>query len=438
MVTLPIYTLLFLALFGDLLFTFTMPKYFAVLNEFLIIALLIIALLSIQMNRRGFVLHLWYSFFFMVVISACSIIVNGSNILRAAYSIRLLYRFYFFYLGIITLNLDDNIMKKINMFVAVLLLMQLPVVAVKFPIYGISEKTTGAYGGGGSLTAMLPIAVIFYLAAYYFLYRPKMRYVLLGIGFVLLSIVGKKRAVAFLYPLQFLAIYYYIYIKGKGAHFSKKMGTLFIVLTSIAVVSGSIFYFNESLNPEGQVGGSVDVGYALGYAKNYTSGVDGYGYSYGRVATTIRVVEALWNSGFAGFFFGFGPGSTTPSLFDSPEERKSVQKLFDRFMIGYGLTPINRIAFEYGVFGVVAFSLIVFLFARMCWRYYKIEVDPYWKAFAAGSVGFAFSMLFFYFAYHHPAFWGDALPALYFYAMAVVYTRSKKIIRPVAGIEPIT
>ncbi len=432
MARLPIYSILFFALFGNSLFIFGIPKYFAVGTEVLIIALFLVSPMT-QMSRRGYVLHLWYSLFFMLVISASSIALNHSGILRAIFSLRLIYRFYFFYLGIATLSLEDNEMMKINKFIAVLLLLQLPVVAVKFYIYGISEKTMGGYGVGGSLTAMLPIVIIFYLAAYYFLYCPKLWYIIVGIGFVLFSIVGKKRAVVFLYPLQFLAIYYYIYIKGKGAHFSKKVGTLFLVLTSIVVVSGSGLYFNDTLNTERQVGGSVDPAYALHFAKKYTTAEDGYGYSTGRYSTTKRIFETLWNSSLAELFFGVGPGSTTQSLFDSPKDRKNVQKVFDRFKIRYGLTSMNRIAFEYGVLGVVAYSLMVLLFARMCWRYYQYEVDPYWKAFAAGSVGFAFSMLFFFFAYHHPAFWGDTMPALYFYAMAVVYTRLQRIHDSIVG-----
>ena len=99
---------------------------------------------------------------------------------------------------------------------------------------------------------------------------------------------------------------------------------------------------------------------------------------------------------------------------------------------------MSLIALEYGVLGGVAYSLIIFLFARMCWRYYKYENDPYWKAFAAGSLGFAFSVLFFSFAYHSTAVYGNTLPALYFYAMAVVYTRSKKIGGTVEATERFT
>ena len=239
----------------------------------------------------------------------------------------------------------------------------------------------------------------------------------------------------FLYPLQFLAIYYYIYVKGKEGHLSKKMGMLFTSMTLIVVVSGSILYFNETLNPEGKVGGSVDVEYAFDYANEYTTGVDRIRLHYGRVATTKRVFESLVEFRTSrSYSLALGRVLQHYPYLIHGEERRSSET-FSEFKIGYGFTSMSRIALEYGVLGVVAYSLIVFLFARMCWRYYKYENDPYWKAFAAGSVGFAFSMLFFSFAYTQLHFWGDTLPALYFYAMAVVYTRSKKIGGTVAATE---
>ena len=245
--------------------TLGIPRYFAVGTEALIYLLLVVSLIT-RIGRGISVPHLWYSFFYMVLISACSIAVNGTDVARAIFSLRLLYRFYFFYLGITLLDLDDSNIRKINRFVAILLLLQLPVVAIKFNLYGISEETQGAYTKDGSMTTMIPIVVIFYLAAYYYLYRPKLGFILTGIGFVLCSIVGAKRAVFFLYPFQFLAIYYYIYIKGKGGRFSKKIGALILILPLIAVVSGSILYFNKTLNPEDKVGGSIDFNYALDYA----------------------------------------------------------------------------------------------------------------------------------------------------------------------------
>ena len=192
-------------------------------------------------------------------------------------------------------------------------------------------------------------------------------------------------------------------------------------------VFGSFLYFNDTLNPERERGGSVDVAYAINYAKEYTTGTDFYGHTTGRYSTTIRTFETLWDSGLTVFFFGFGPGATTVSIFDSAKSKEKVKDFFGRIKIAYGLTTLTKIGLEYGVLGILIFSSIIIVFIRMCIRHYKHENNPYWKAFAIGSVCFSFSMFFFFFGYHFPAFWGDTLPAIYFYAMAVVYTRLREI-----------
>jgi hypothetical protein len=422
---------------GGLIIQLGVPKFATILIEIFIYLLLIISLIS-RSGRGIFLPHLWFCFIGMLMMTVCSIILSEIDPTRAIFSLRLLFRFYFFYVALTFLELSDETLKKINLFLAFLLLFQLPVVAIKFHYYGISETTMGAYAtSDGSLNATISITVLFYAAAYYLLYRPNLRYILVGIGFIVFAIVGSKRIVFFLYPIQFMAIYYYIYLKGKGATLTKKAGGLIVVLFLGVVLSSSILYFNKSLNPEGKVGGKIDYEYAFDYAHDYNTGEDGYGYTYGRIATTERVFEWLTNSGVEKFFFGFGPGIYTPSLFDSKREKKRFLERKNEFMIGYGMTPVSQIALEYGIVGVLFYTLIVFNLAGMCWKYYKLETDPYWKAFAAGSVGFSFSMLFFYFCYHATAIWGDTLPALYFYAMAVVYTRLKRIDLPVHIKQPL-
>jgi hypothetical protein len=422
-----IYAIFFFALFANSLFQLGIPKYFAVGTEILIYLLLIYTLL--KKIGRGFPIpHLWYSFVLMVIVGACSIVINDSSLVRSIFSLRLLYRFYFFYLGIILLEPNDQELKKIINYIAILLVLQLPVVAAKFYYYGISELTIGAYSDvGGSVTTMLPIIIIFYLAGYYFLYNSDLRYIILTIAFILFSIVGKKRAVAFLYPLQFLAIFYYIYVKGKKVAIPRKIVVLFLIIASVITVTSSILYINETLNPEKKVGGTVDYKYAVEYAVDYTTRYNAYGYSGGRLSTTTRIFEKLWEAGPDIFLFGFGPGSTVRSIFDQPGKKKDIQRFFEKLQIAYGVTPMCKIALEYGVLGVFAFFLIIFSFTRMCWRFYKNEIDPYWKAFAAGSVGFAFSMVFFFFAYHYPAIFGDTIPCLYFFAMAVVHIKLKQM-----------
>ena len=318
---------------------------------------------------------------------------------------RLLFRYYILYISIIMLDIDDNTLKKLNIFIWILLLLELPVVAVNFTKYGIAEKTQGAYTQTGAMTTMLPITVIFYMAAYYFIYQHKKSYIFTAISYILFSIVGAKRAVAFLYPLQFMFIYYFMYSKNAISGSMKKITIAISCLLFSALITGSIFYFNKSLNPENTTGGSIDTEYALNYALKYETNENVYGKTTGRLSTSVRIFSLIFESDIKNLFFGFGPGQGVKS---------------EKYSIKYGTTSMTRVLLEFGLFGLIAYSAIFFVLAYMCYRYYTLKNDPYWKAFAAASVGLSLAMIFFYIAYNESGVWGDTMPALYFYAMGVV------------------
>jgi len=429
------YLIFFLALFGNAIFeSGFLPKPLAVTTEISIILLFAIAILS--KIGRGQVprWHLFSGFLMICFVAACSMFFNQTEPVRAIFSLRLLYRFYFLYLALINLDLDEKTLKKFNFYLLILLVGQLPVVAYKFHLQGMAETTMGAYGRGGSLTAMLPVVVTFYLAAFYFLEKPRKLYPIIGLGFILFSIVGAKRAILFFYPIEFLAIYYFIYCKGKQVDPFRKAGVLILSIIAMTVVSATVLHFNPTLNPEQKVGGSIDPAYALSYAREYTTRETEFGYTTGRFSTTRRIFSVLYNDGVSRLFFGFGPGAYTASILDAQGDYKRVYQLEKRLGIGYGFTSMNRIAIEYGLLGAMAFALIPIAFCFICRRQYRLEIDPYWHAFAGGSMGFAFAMLAFFIVYQHSAFWGDTLPALYFYAMAVIFTRSRRMI----GHAPVT
>jgi hypothetical protein len=315
-----------------------------------------------------------------------------------------------------------------NLTVLILLVCQLPIIVYKFSLYGISEKTMGGYAvHEGSVATMLPIVLIFFMASFYFLYRPRKAYIVIALGFIMFSIVAEKRAIFFLYPVQFLAIFYYIYVKGTSATVTKKMAGLVVSLFAVTIVGATILYFNETLNPDKKIGGRIDLDYALEYADKYNKHVDSYGRSFGRIATAQRTLGILTEKGLGRFFFGIGPGSTTPSALDSEKSREHFQAKLDELQIGYGMSTMVRIALEYGFAGVLGFSIMLLIFAHTCLKWHMVEFDPYWKAFAAGSIAFSFSMIFFAFGYSHPAFWSNIMPTLFFYAMAVAYTRYGQI-----------
>ena len=63
----------------------------------------------------------------------------------------------------------------------------------------------------------------------------------------------------------------------------------------------------------------------------------------------------------------------------------------------------------------------------MCFKWYKLEKNAYWKALATGSLFFAVYNTFIFFAYNVLPINGDLVPPIYFYAMAVAYLRLGQI-----------
>ena len=416
----------FMTFFAGLLIKSGMPGNFTILSEFAVILLLILSLIS----RAGKGVHLTVIsnlFTLYILITIFSSLLNGITFIRPIESIRLIFRFYFFYLAIYWLEPNDAFLKRINNILLIFILLQFPIIGIKFIELGIRERTIGGWINTGHVTAVLWPSFIFYCASYYFLYKRKKFFLIVAVCSVLASIVGAKRLIFYIYPVQFIVIYHYLYSSVSGKNFSKKILTFSIVFLLIVGVSSSIMHLNESLNPDKQTGGEVDLQYAFEYSKSYLVGVTADGYSFGRLETTMRVFKILYDSGICNIFFGVGPGVTTPPSFGDKKIKTMFEERFDEFKINYGLTPMARIALEYGLLGVFPFAWMVFYFSIISWRLYNYETDPYWKAFAGGSVWFAFYTVFLFFAYHHGVFWGYTMPALYFYAMAVVSIRYNKI-----------
>jgi ABC-type xylose transport system permease subunit len=119
--------------------------------------------------------------------------------------------------------------------------------------------------------------------------------------------------------------------------------------------------------------------------------------------------------------FGFGPGSFTRSRLGYHADQR-----LDKFILGYGMTALTYVALECGVLGVIVYLIIILTFLRMCWKYYFLETDPYWRAFAVGSLGLAFFMIFLFCGYNYNSYTGDSFPLFYFYIMGVIFVRLNK------------
>jgi len=399
-----------------------MPAHVTIVTEASVYLLFLYSLLfSGRFKSKRYSLSLWLPYCLFLAVAFFSITFNGYFNLQPLASLRLILRFYLFYLTLINLGLDDTMLKRINKLLFILFIIQLPTSAIKFSKYGISELTIGTYAShGGILTAVIPIVALGYLAGYYFFYERRFYYVLLAIGFILYGIAGEKRALLFIYPITFMGIYYLLFIIEKKENIIKQFGVMtFIIMLSIAV-SAVIVKYHIGYNYPTGAGGKIDFVKALKFAKEYTTHRE-ENKAFGRMAMTQLAFEIAYTDA-SSLLFGYGPGSTTSSI---------LSKHFDRRLIpiyqSAGKTGLVIVLIEYGLIGLFAVGSVFLILAYRCWRWFKYEKDPYWKAFSMGSLVFSAYIAFIFFFYSHIPIHGDTLPPVYFYAMATMHIKMKEI-----------
>ena len=431
MVLFCIYSIFLIAFFANSLVGYNLiPAHVTIVTELLIYLLFLYSFIVSRANHKHYNFHLLPIFGFFLVVAFCSIVVNHAFSLRPILSLRLIFRFFIFYLALINLGLTEDQFKKINNLLFILFIIQLPASAIKFCFYGVSEETMGTYGvRGGGLTTNIPIIALGYLSGYYAFHKTKAVYLLLGVGFIAYGIVGAKAALFFLLPVTFLGIYYLTYIRGKSINVVKQISTIAVIVIFSVVVAGTIMKFNQRLNAQKEVGGKIDFSYALQYSKQYTTGKNYYDSEVGtgRFSTTMVTFDTIWKGGLPHFCFGYGPGSLIASILS--KRPTSTDGSIVRISRSYGKTGMVLILTEYGLFGLIPLGLMFVIFAHMCWKWYNYEKEPYWKAFAVGSLVFAFSEMFMFFVYNTGPIAGDTIMPVYFYVMAAMYLRLKQITR---------
>ena len=195
----------FTGFFGNTLKAYALiPPYATLVTEISVYLLFLYSLVLSAKRHESYRLDLSWLWILFLMIAASSVIVNDYINLRPIFSLRIILRFYLLYLALINLNLSDSELKKINNLIIFLFLIQLPAVAYKFSIYGVSERTIGTYAlRGGGLTTMFPIIVISYCMSWYVLYKKSVWYLLISTSFIIWGIVGAKAALFYLYPVTF-------------------------------------------------------------------------------------------------------------------------------------------------------------------------------------------------------------------------------------------
>lgn len=412
-----LYSIIFVVFFGNTLSDYNIvPSAINSLAEITIILLFFKSLFAVD-NLKN---YKWYGlvpFLSFILIFLISMVLNASNPVDSILFARLYFRYYLLFIAVLNLSLDESAVKKINKFLLIIIILQLPVAFGKSLIYGVGEMAIGTYEGfhGGSQSTSLPLIVIGFSLGYYFLHKKSIFWILLAILYVVFSIVGGKRGLFFYLP--FFVPFCLLSISGLRLNMTTIKLILFSGLLIMLLVSVAPLYI-PTLNPDkvGKwTGDARNKGWnaVLEYAFQYNTGKT-HGVTTGRVSTLLRSYEILSSGGIGTLFFGKGPAFAFESRF-SQNKKGDIRKLG----VGYGMTDLTRIMLQTGIAGSICYFAIPFIILIKAGAFQKRIIDSYWKAFAFSLRSFSFVMLLMAFTYTQ-IFMGDTISCIYFYMSAVL------------------
>lgn len=285
----------------------------------------------------------------------------------------------YFYFLILYNEVDIRRINCIVGLVKLLIIVQIPVIVIKFLVVGVSEK--GGIGTlsttAGSLSAIFALFIIVSLFSFY-LYGRRKLYLWLIPCFILFSIIGEKRVVIIFGPIMMAVTLIFFLLKEKRL----QVLTVLKYLAAGSVISFCFFYgavrMIPSLNQDGKVGGRFDYGYARDYANRYTKlDRDHSRILYTpvsslretrRIDSLVYFTHYLWNKGGSDLLIGEGAGRLI--LMESiTGEDSSMLAL-------YGIRYGGRTAFvmaylQVGILGVsLVFGMFLHIFLHV-WRHFR-------------------------------------------------------------------
>lgn len=419
--TFAIIAVIFLVFFGNSLEDYRLtPAAINSLAEFLILLLFLKSIIR-KLGKGRYEIRFPFIIAAFIVVSLASWAMNRTNALAGILYLRLLFRYFLFFLALVNLDIEEDRLRMINKFLFFVIILQVPVAFLKSLKYGIGEMSIGTYEGyhGGSQSTMLPLIAISFLMGFYFFCKRSALFIALAIGFIGFAIVGGKRAFLFYLPVVVLYLAFAVSNYRVNATLVKTAVFGGILVAATAFLAPR---YIPTLNPD-QVRlwrddkSETGVSAVLKYAIEYNLAEDG-DISTGRISTMVRAFEIVWERGIPTLLLGLGPGYTFESRINKDWERD--------IPIGYGITDLAFILLQLGVFGTLLYFLIPLKLLLITRRLFLIIHDSYWKAFAFGTHGYCLVMLLSGSTYCL-AFLGDTIPCVFFYCTSVLLSLRGKL-----------
>jgi len=426
-----VYTITLIVFFGNFFEGYgLLPPFVNWLTEPLIYFFFLSSLVSAR-GRVRFPFLIWFLFLF--IIGICSAVLNHSLGFSTVLGMRLVFRYYLFFLAFVNARFSEDELRKIEKLIFFCFFVQIPVVFIKMLIYGQSEQAIGTYSmTDGSVVAFMPLIACGYLMGFYLYVKPAAKYIIYSIAFLASGIMGHKRALPFLTPPTFLFIGWLtmkdkIIIKRNIPNIKFRLVALFTVLVFLTfVVSIKTMY---SLNPEHKRGGTINFSYLVDKIISYEQTTSGENpeWTGGRTATTLRIFTRLPQKGIVKMMFGYSPGSYISSRFSRERQKTDSHikhnQLFKDMKFYYGVTPLNFTAMEYGFFGVLISILFLIFMCRTTFKTWRLVEEPYLKAMSFGAVNFSIVYIVIWLWYSKSILLGDTMPYVFYMMLGLTCTR---------------
>jgi hypothetical protein len=351
------------------------------------------------------------------VLFTISMLVSGLINDPDAYVSFLLYRNillpYLLFLAILNIDLSDKLIKGVNRFIIILVIIQIPAAVYKYMTYGIREGTLiGTFANNaGSLSTIFPLFVISYIIAFHLIYKIHPLYLLLIPGFIFFAWGGGKRAFFFFLP-GLLLITYFIYLK-KVVHRKLNIPRLVLTLMLVVIISIIPIYIgvraSPKLNPENSQWGSFNSAFMISQIVGYETRGQDEATTGGRIATTQNAINRLVShASTSQKMFGFGPDQ----LYMRDDHSAS-------FRIRYGVTGMVFSLISVGIFGTISLFLLYLSIAKNIFRNFAYIQDSYYKSIAFGTILAAIVFCFDFLFYSRVFFIGFMPSVLFFYFSAI-------------------
>ena len=332
------------------------------------------------------------------------------------------------YLFFITAYNSKNLLKNandINKLIMGLFIFQIVATGIKFVLIGTDENYIGTMEiNNGALNTVLPLFGTGFAFAYYYIVKKKRRYWLYIVGFALMAIIGNKRAFWFLVPILLFIEYYYIQSQIYGI----RLKNVIAIPRLVAIVSVGVLFmlfgikFSPSLNPENEIGGSIDSKFVINYITEYNT-YETESSTYGRQATNKSVTQLMFiRSQPLNSLFGYG-------LKDMYGVSRSERKVEKKGLYNFGIMGnITGLAYHMITLGLIGAGLLIFLIILLYLKIRKLPMkkfSPQWQAIIVG-LKMSFLVLAFDFIFYTKTFLYSYIPALvFFYLLGILLNKHR-------------